>query len=168
MPHRFLASLPTILIASGAMAQPAPPPSPTPAVRTATTVEVEATTDDETISLGALGREVDLKRAPFSLSVVSSRNLRESGARQLSDGLTGASSVNMASGYGIFDLFIIRGFDSLTNGLVMIDGVREPESTFLPAYNIERLEILKGPSGFAAGPDGLERSSRLIWMPMPG
>jgi len=153
MPHRFLASLPTILIASGAMAQPAPPPSPTPAVRTATTVEVEATTDDETISLGALGREVDLKRAPFSLSVVSSRNLRESGARQLSDGLTGASSVNMASGYGIFDLFIIRGFDSLTNGLVMIDGVREPESTFLPAYNIERLEILKGPSGFAAGPD---------------
>ncbi len=149
----FLASFPAVLLATGAMAQPVPQTTPTPAVRTTTMVEVEATTDDETISLGALGHEVDLKRAPFSLSVVSSRNLRESGARQLSDGLIGASSVNLASGYGIFDLFIIRGFDSLTNGLVMIDGVREPESTFLPAYNIERLEILKGPSGFAAGPD---------------
>ena len=153
MAQRFLTSLAAVLLAPGVLAQPAPQPSPAPSVRTSTTVEVEATTDDETISLGALGREVDLKRAPFSLSVVSSRSLRESGARQLSDGLTGASSVNLASGYGIFDLFIIRGFDSLSNGLVMIDGVREPESTFLPAYNIERLEILKGPSGFAAGPD---------------
>jgi outer membrane receptor protein involved in Fe transport len=122
-------------------------------LRSRTTVAVEATTDDETISLGALGREVDLKRAPFSLSVVSSRSLREMGARQLSDGLTGAPSVNVTSGFGIFDLFVIRGFDSLTNGLVMIDGVREPESTFLPAYNIERLEILRGPGGFVSGPD---------------
>ena len=153
MAHRLIPSLVSILIASKAVAQSGAQPSPTPSVQATTTVVVEATTDDETISLGALGREVDLKRAPFSLSVVSSRTLRESGARQLSDGLTGASSVNLASGYGIFDLFIIRGFDSLTNGLVMIDGVREPESTFLPAYNIERLEILKGPSGFAAGPD---------------
>ena len=134
-------------------AQTSPTPAPTPAVRAATSVEVEATTDDALVSLGALGREVDLKRAPFSLSVVTSRSLRESGARQLSDGLLGASSVNVTSGFAIFDEFSIRGFDSLTNGLVLIDGVREPESTFLPAYNIERLEILKGPSGFAGGPD---------------
>jgi iron complex outermembrane receptor protein len=140
------------LMAAPVFAQ-TPAPSPTPALRSNTTIEVEATTDDETISLGAIGRDVDLKRIPFSLSVVPSRTLREAGARQLSDGLTGASSVNVVSGFGIFDLFSVRGFDSLTNGLVMIDGVREPESTFLPAYNIERLEILKGPSGFAAGPD---------------
>ena len=147
-----LASL-LILAAGGALAQTQPSPSPSPALRTNASVEVEATTSDETISLGAIGRDVDLKRVPFSLSVVPSRTLRDAGARQLSDGLTGASSVNVVSGFGIFDLFSIRGFDSLSNGLVMIDGVREPESTFLPAYNIERLEILKGPSGFAGGPD---------------
>lgn len=141
------------LVAGPVFAQAPAAPSPSPALRSNTTIEVEATTDDETISLGAIGRDVDLKRIPFSLSVVPSRTLRDAGARQLSDGLTGASSVNVVSGYGIFDLFSVRGFDSLTNGLVMIDGVREPESTFLPAYNIERLEILKGPSGFAAGPD---------------
>ncbi len=143
----------TVLAASTALAQPGPEATPTPALRTDTTIEVEATTDDETISLGLFGREVDLRKAPLSLTVVSSRSLKEMGARQLSDGLGGASSVNVLSGFGIFDLFVIRGFDSLSNGLVMIDGVREPESTFLPAYNIERLEILKGPSGFAAGPD---------------
>ncbi len=153
MISRLIASILPILMATASLAQPAASPTPTPALRSRTTVEVEATTDDETISLGALGREVDLKRAPFSLSVVSSRSLREMGARQLSDGLSGASSVNVTSGFGIFDLFVIRGFDSLTNGLVMIDGVREPESTFLPAYNIERLEILRGPGGFVSGPD---------------
>jgi iron complex outermembrane receptor protein len=148
----LFATLP-LLAASTLAAQPQATPTPTPSVRTTSTVTVEATTDDETISLGALGREVDLKRAPFSLAAVTSRTLKEKGARELSDGLLGAPSVNVVSGFGIFDLFVIRGFDSLSNGLVMIDGVREPESTFLPAYNIERLEILRGPAGFAAGPD---------------
>ncbi len=153
MTPRSILGILSTLLASSALAQGPAAPSPTPALRANTSVEVEATTDDETISLGAIGRDIDLKRVPFSLTVVPSRTLRDAGARQLSDGLTGASSVNVISGFGIFDLFAIRGFDSLTNGLVMIDGVREPESTFLPAYNIERLEILKGPSGFAAGPD---------------
>lgn len=153
MLFRLSTPLLPILIASTAIAQPAAKATPSPALRSSATVDVEATTDDETISLGALSREADLKTAPFSLSVVSSRTLKEKGARQLSDGIEGASSVNVVSGFGIFDLFVIRGFDSLTNGLVMIDGVREPESTFLPAYNIERLEILRGPGGFASGPD---------------
>ena len=150
---RPFAALPVVVLASVALAQPSQPPAPTPTVRASATVDVEATTDDETLSLGALGREADLKKSPFSMSVVSSRNLKEAGARELSDGLKGASSVNVVSGFGIFDLFVVRGFDSLTNGLVMIDGVREPESTFLPAYNIERLEILRGPGGFVSGPD---------------
>src|SRR6188768_3598660 len=148
----LLTALP-LLAATTLAAQPQATPTPTPSLRTASTVDVEATTDDETISLGALGRETDLKTAPFSLSVVSARTLREKGARELSGVLQGEPSVNVISGFGIFDLFVIRGFDSLSNGLVMIDGVREPESTFLPAYNIERLEILRGPSGFAGGPD---------------
>jgi len=142
-----------LLAASPVLAQPAAVASPSPALRSNTSVDVQADTDDESISIGFLAREVDLDKAPLSLSVVPSRALREKGARQLSDGLDGASSVNVLSGFSIFDLFVIRGFDSLSNGLVMIDGVREPESTFLPAYNIERLEILKGPSGFAGGPD---------------
>lgn len=142
-----------LLVASPALAQPAAQATPSPALRSNTSIDVEADTDDESISLGFLAREVNLDKAPLSLSVVPSRALREKGARQLSDGLDGASSVNVLSGFSIFDLFVIRGFDSLSNGLVMIDGVREPESTFLPAYNIERLEILKGPSGFAGGPD---------------
>lgn len=162
MKQSLVAFFLTIPFAAPGHAQSQPSPSPSPALRSTTTVQVEATTDDETISLGALGRDVDLRKIPFSVSIVSSRTLRESGARQLSDGLTGASSVNVISGFGIFDLFSVRGFESLTNGLVMIDGVREPESTFLPAYNIERLEILKGPSGFAAGPDAASSTINVL------
>lgn len=152
MPSRSIVAGLSLFLANSAFPQ-TETPTPTPSLRTHASVEVESTTSDETISLGAIGRDIDLKSIPLSVTVVSSRTLRDAGARQLSDGLTGASSVNVISGFGIFDLFSIRGFDSLSNGLVMIDGVREPESTFLPAYNIERLEILKGPSGFAAGPD---------------
>jgi outer membrane receptor protein involved in Fe transport len=157
----FLAS--ALAFAAPAAAQNATPsPSPDETLRTSTRVEVEATTDDETLSLGPLGRTTDLMKTPFSLSIVSNRTVRESGARQLSDAVTGASSVNTVSGFGIFDLFYVRGFESLANGLVMIDGVREPESTFLPAYSIERVEILRGPSGFVAGPDASTASINVL------
>ena len=49
-----------IFMASAALAQPLAQPTPTPAVRSSVTIDLEATTDDETISLGALGREADL------------------------------------------------------------------------------------------------------------
>lgn len=168
VPQVGLALALTIALSPVATAQnnaPVPAPSPSPedgTIRTSTRVEVEATTDDETLCLGVLGRTTDLTKAPFSLSIVSNRTVRESGARVLSDAVTGASSVNTVSGFGTFDLFYVRGFESLANGLVMIDGVREPESTFLPAYSIERIEILRGPSGFVAGPDASSASINVL------
>ena len=52
--------------------------------------------------------------------------------------------VNVSAGFGIFDYFTVRGLDSLTGGLVLTDGVSEPESTFYPLYNVRQIEVLKG------------------------
>ena len=52
----------------------------------------------------------------------------------------------MGAGFGVFDFFVVRGFDSLTGGLVLTDGAPEPESTFYPLYNVRQVEVLKGPA----------------------
>jgi outer membrane receptor protein involved in Fe transport len=66
----------------------------------------------------------------------------------LGDALHNVSGVNAQTGFGVFDYFIIRGFESLTNNLVLTDGAAEPEVTFYNMYNIERVELLKGPGAF--------------------
>jgi iron complex outermembrane receptor protein len=70
--------------------------------------------------------------------------------------------VNVATGFGIFDFFVIRGFDSLNGGLVLTDGIPEPESTFYPLYNVRQVEVLKGPSSFLYGGNPLSGAVQLV------
>jgi TonB-dependent siderophore receptor len=80
----------------------------------------------------------------------------------LTDALRNASGVNVATGFGVFDFFTIRGFDSLTAGLVLTDGVAEPESTFYPLYNVRQVEVLKGPGAFLYGGNPLAGAVQLV------
>ena len=50
---------------------------------------------------------------------------------------------------------MLRGFDSLSSGLILTDGAPEPETTYYQLYNAERVEVLKGPAGFLYGSDPL-------------
>ena len=59
--------------------------------------------------------------------------------------------INVATGFGVFDFFTIRGFDSLSSSLVLVDGAAEPESSFYHLYNVGRVEVLKGPSAVIFG-----------------
>ena len=90
------------------------------------------------------GDSVDL---PMSFSSVDHRIISEQTALTLSDGLLNIPGVNVQTGSGTFDSFFIRGFDSLTGGLVLTDGAPEPESTFQHLYNVESLEVVRGASG---------------------
>ena len=88
---------------------------------------------------------------PLSVAVVGRPLLDEQRALVLGDALENVSGVNVATGFGVFDFFVIRGFDSLTSGLVLTDGLPEPESTFYPLYNVRQVEVLKGPASFLLG-----------------
>jgi TonB-dependent siderophore receptor len=105
---------------------------------------------------------VPVQELPVSVSVIPKRLLSDQDAFVLKDALENASGVNTAPGFGVFDYFVIRGFDSLTSGLVMTDGAPEPESTFYPTYNVRQVEVLKGPGAFVYGANALAGTVNLV------
>jgi TonB-dependent siderophore receptor len=112
---------------------------------------------------------VALERTPANVGVVGDRLLAEQGAVTLGDALVNVSGVSVEAGQGIFDFFVLRGFDALSSGLVLTDGAPEPEVTFYPLFNVERVEVFKGPAGFLYGSNPLAGAVNLVRrQPEPG
>jgi iron complex outermembrane receptor protein len=103
-----------------------------------------------------------IQETPASVGVVPSVVLESQDSRVLGDAVRNVSGVNVATGFGVFDFFTIRGFDSLDTGLVLTDGALEPESSFYQLYNVERVEVLKGPSAFLYGGNPLSGTVNLV------
>ena len=153
------------LSASHASAQD--PPAKDPALggppRREETIDVEAELPALPPSSTAAARlPVPVKELPLTVSVLPARLLRDQAAFVLTDALRNASGVNVATGFGVFDFFTVRGFDSLTSGLVLTDGIAEPESTFYPLYNVRQVEVLKGPAAFLYGANPLAGAVQLV------
>ncbi len=96
---------------------------------------------------------VDSHLTPAIIGTVSSELFNEQQAVTLSDVLENVAGVSIQAQNGVTDFFILRGFDSLSGSLVMIDGAAVPEATFYPTYNVQGVEVLKGPSGYLYGAD---------------
>ena len=92
---------------------------------------------------------------PANVGTVDSILLGEQNAQTVGDALRNVSGINSQTGSGVFDFFVLRGFDSLTSGLVLLDGAPEPESTYYQLYDAERVEVFKGPAGFLYGSNPL-------------
>ncbi len=105
---------------------------------------------------------VPLMATPASVGVVTRPALEEQGAEVLTDALRNVSGVNVQSQSGVTDFFLIRGVDSLTGGLVLTDGAAEPEATYYHTYNLERVEVLKGPGAFLYGGNPLSGTVNLV------
>jgi TonB-dependent siderophore receptor len=103
-----------------------------------------------------------LQSTPVSVSVVSRKLFESQDAVVMGDALRNAAGVNVQSGFGVFDYFVVRGFDSLSSGLVLTDSVAEPESTFYPLYNLRQVEVLKGPGAFLYGGNPLAGAVQLV------
>jgi outer membrane receptor protein involved in Fe transport len=103
-----------------------------------------------------------LRLTPASVSVVTSALFESQDGVVLGEALRNVSGVNSQTGFGVFDYLIIRGFESLSNGLVLTDGAAEPEVTFYNLYNLERVEVLKGPGSFLYGGNPLSGTINLV------
>lgn len=125
-------------------------------------VRVEADAPSPPPSTAATRLPVPVRELPVSVAVVPEKVYEEQTALVLGDALKNASGVNVATGFGVFDFFTIRGFDSLTSGLVLTDGIVEPESTFYPLYNVRQVEVLKGPASFLYGGTPLAGAVQLV------
>lgn len=105
---------------------------------------------------------VELDWTPANVGVVGAALIEEQNGQILGDALQNISSVNVQTGQGIFDFFVVRGFDSLTSGLVLTDGAPEPEASYYQMYNAERVEMFKGPAGFLYGPNPLAGAVNIV------
>jgi outer membrane receptor protein involved in Fe transport len=103
-----------------------------------------------------------LQLTPANVGSVPEPLMLEQDAYVLTDALRNVSSLNVQAQGGVHDFFMIRGYDSISGSLVMTDGAVEPESTWYPTYNVAGVEVLKGPSGFLYGTDGLAGTVNIV------
>lgn len=111
-----------------------------------------------------------LQETPASIGVVTQQILKEQHATILSDALENISSVNIQNNLGTQDYFLIRGFESTSAGLILTDGGIEPDVSlfkfygfgFYDLYNVDQVEVLKGPAAFLYGGNTLSGAINLV------
>ena len=114
------------------------------------------------LSSTAAKYDIDLQKIPLSAGVVNNALNRNQNNSNLGDALKNISGVNTQTGFGVHDYFIIRGLNSLDNSLILTDGTPEPEVTYYNLYNVERVELLKGPGAFLYGSNPLSGTVNIV------
>ena len=114
------------------------------------------------LSSVATGMPVPIHLTPASVGVVGQALIASRGSTVLGDALENLSGITVHTGFGVHDYFVIRGFDSLSSGLVLVDGAAEPQVSFYQLYNVERVEVLKGPGAFLYGGSPLSGAVDLV------
>ncbi len=150
------------LPARGVRAEPEPAQRPSSphrrhALDTLDTVEVEGRIRKEykvDRTDGALKGGGELRDTPQSVTIVPPQLIESQAAATLAEALRNVAGLTLASGEGGFtgDSITIRGFGARTDQYV--DGVRDSGQYIRDAYNIERVEVLKGPSSMLFGRGG--------------
>lgn len=105
---------------------------------------------------------IPLQDIPLSVGVVNHSLINKQNNLVLGDALKNISGINTQTGNGVHDYFIIRGMNSLENSLILTDGTLEPEVTYYNLYNVERVEVLKGPGAFLYGSNPLSGTVNLV------
>ena len=96
--------------------------------------------------------DTSLLDLPQSVSVLTQALIRDQAISGMADAVRYVPGVGMAQGEGNRDTPIFRG--SSTTADMFVDGVRDDVQYYRDTYNIERIEILKGPSAMIFGRGG--------------
>ena len=116
---------------------------------------------DETVVVGntlaagtvsSLGTPTAVLDVPQSLSITTAETIEERGFNSIGDIIDYTPGVNQSQGEGHRDAVVFRGVRSTAD--FFIDGVRDDVQYYRPLYNIEQVEILKGPNALFFGRGG--------------
>jgi catecholate siderophore receptor len=148
------------LISASAVNAQTPPPSAADAADTDTSVPVTAT---ETVTVtGTAGTAVSttgtktptpLRDVPQAISVVTGSQMRDAAMQGIADVVRYVPGVGVAQGESNRDAPVLRGTTS--TGDFFVDGVRDDAQYFRDLYNVERIEVLKGPNAMIFGRGGV-------------
>ncbi len=105
----------------------------------------------------------ELLDTPKSVSIVSEKLLQQTGATNLQDALRMVPGITFGAGEGgnpTGDRPFIRGFDSQSN--IFVDGLRDVGSQTREVFDLEQVEVVKGPSSAYGGRDSGGGSLNLV------
>jgi catecholate siderophore receptor len=125
-------------------------PTPLPKV----TVVAEHQSDGYLVERSRTATRTDtpLVDVPQSISVIARDLIRDQSMQSLADVARYVPGAGMAQGEGHRDTIILRGNASTSD--FFLDGVRDDVEYFRDLYNIDRVEILKGPNAMIFGRGG--------------
>jgi catecholate siderophore receptor len=89
---------------------------------------------------------------PQSVTVVTQQLIEDQNIQSMADVVRYVPGVGMEQGEGHRDAPVFRGNTSTSD--FFIDGIRDDAQYFRDVYNIERVEVLKGPNGMIFGRGG--------------
>ena len=89
---------------------------------------------------------------PQSLSIVTDEDIRKQGIREIGDIVRYTPGVNTSQGEGHRDAIVFRGVRSTAD--FFQDGVRDDVQYYRSLYNVEQVEILRGPNALLFGRGG--------------
>jgi catecholate siderophore receptor len=114
-------------------------------------VEVRGTRSDYSVDgiHSATRTDTPLRDIPQSITVVTDVLIRDQAMQNMADVVRYVPGVQMAQGEGHRDAPILRG--NMTTADFFLNGVRDDVQYYRDLYNVERVEVLKGPSGMIFG-----------------
>jgi catecholate siderophore receptor len=114
------------------------------------------TVDEQRKAVSSPKFTVPLVDTPQTISVITSDIFNAQSATNLSEVLRNTPGITFAAGEGgsvaAGDSFYMRGFDA--SGSIFVDGVRDTGAYNRDTYNLEQVEIAKGPAGADTGRGG--------------
>jgi len=102
--------------------------------------------------VNSLKPPVPILDVPQSVSVITDEEIKNQGFREIGDIIRYSPGVNTSQGEGHRDAVVFRGVRSTAD--FYQDGVRDDVQYYRSLYNVEQLEILRGPNALLFGRGG--------------
>ena len=102
--------------------------------------------------VNALRTPTPIIDVPQSLSIVTADQIRLQGFTAIGDIINYTPGVSTSQGEGHRDALVFRGVRSTAD--FYIDGARDDVQYYRPLYNLEQVEILRGPNALLFGRGG--------------
>ena len=109
---------------------------------------VGSKSDAPTLSSG-MKTSMPAKDIPQSLSIMTSEQIKAQGLKSIGDVIDYTPGVNTSQGEGHRDAAVIRGVRTTQD--FYRDGIRDDVQYYRPLYNIDQVEVLRGPNALLSG-----------------
>ena len=157
--------MPSLIVAGTMGAHAAEPATTAPAAVGPETVELPSVVVDGAAAPKASSPKftAPLVDTPQTVVVIPREVFEQQGATTLRDVLRNTPGITFAAGEGGTangDQMTVRGFDARTD--IFVDGIRDAGTYTRDAFNLEQVEVIKGPSSTSSGRGATGASINLV------